>query len=251
MWCVSLGHASHAGQQKFYRQRQSLRSEGLSDTPVCHLGRFQAYQEVYAGKIDVLITDPPYGAESLAVYDALGTLARAVLRPGGHLFILSGDEEELDARLSLRAAGLECIGVLSYVITTSTSLGRKHTSTGMRKWQRRHKPLLWLQQPGLPKHHRRFFPVGAIQTSSTWLPVKARPWKQDPTAFRDLITHFTFPSDVILDPMMGWGTTLAAVISLDRQHVIGIEVLPERYAYAIQRLGLARVHPPVADAAAD
>jgi len=37
---------------------------------------------------------------------------------------------------------------------------------------------------------------------------------------------------------MGWGTTLEACVRLDRSHCIGIELLPERYASARQRLGL-------------
>ena len=30
-----------ACKQRFHRRRQQLRSHGLSDTPVCHCGRFQ------------------------------------------------------------------------------------------------------------------------------------------------------------------------------------------------------------------
>ena len=87
---ASKRFCSDACRQKFYRQRQTLRVQGLSDTPVCHLGRFQDYQEAYAGKIDVLITDPPYARATLPLYDDLATCARAVLRPGGWLLCLTG-----------------------------------------------------------------------------------------------------------------------------------------------------------------
>ena len=146
-----------ACRQKFYRQRQTLRVQGLSDTPVCHLGRFQDYQEVYAGKIDVLITDPPYAREICPLRRA-GQFARTVLKPGGALFTLSGDELELEARQVFNASGLEWIGVVAYVITSVKSQGRQKTSTGLHKWQRRHKPILRYQQPGLPKHDRGFTP---------------------------------------------------------------------------------------------
>jgi 16S rRNA G966 N2-methylase RsmD len=79
-----------ACKQAFHRARQSLRSRGLLDTPVCHWGRFQDYQAAYAGKIDVLITDPPYARATLPLYEALATLARTVLRPGGWLLCLTG-----------------------------------------------------------------------------------------------------------------------------------------------------------------
>ena len=37
---------------------------------------------------------------------------------------------------------------------------------------------------------------------------------------------------------MGWGTTLAACVSLERQRCIGIEMQHVRYDYSRQRLGL-------------
>ena len=80
---------------------------GLSDTPVCHLGRFQDYQEAYAGKIDVLITDPPYARATLPLYDDLATCARAVLRPGSWLLCLTGWGIDLEVRQAFNAAGLE------------------------------------------------------------------------------------------------------------------------------------------------
>jgi hypothetical protein len=54
---------------------------------------------------------------------------------------------------------------------------------------------------------------------------------------------------VILDPMMGWGTTLEACVTLDRPRCIGIELLPDRYASARQRVGLVDDAPPAAQSA--
>jgi DNA modification methylase len=62
-------------------------------------------------------------------------------------------------------------------------------------------------------------------------------------AFQTIVRIYTKTADVILDPMMGWGTTLEACLSFDRTRCIGIELLPERYAYACQRLGLGPAQP--------
>jgi hypothetical protein len=96
-----------ACKQKFHRQQQWLRSQGLLDTPVCHLGPFQAYQAAYAGKVDVIITDPPYARATLFLYDALATFARTVLRPGGWLLCLTGWGIDLEVRQAFNAHGLE------------------------------------------------------------------------------------------------------------------------------------------------
>ena len=50
--------------------------------PAWHHGRFEAYAQDYAGLVDVIITDPPYGKDNLPCYEALATFAATVLTPG-------------------------------------------------------------------------------------------------------------------------------------------------------------------------
>jgi DNA methylase len=229
-----------ACRQAFHRQHQQLRAQGLSDTPVCHCGRFQDYQDVYAGKIDVLITDPPYDRASLPLYNDLATLARTVLRPGGWLLCLTGWALDLEARQTFSACGLEFLTVGCYHMPSTRTQAKKKTSTGWRFWQEHHKPLLWYQQPGTPKHHRRAGGNDTIQAgvSGSATHQTCREDEQNLPAFQDIVRLYTNPADVILDPMMGWGTTLAAAVSYDRIHVIGIELLPDRYNTACERLGM-------------
>jgi DNA modification methylase len=51
---------------------------------------------------------------------------------------------------------------------------------------------------------------------------------------------YTTPSDVILDPCAGWGTTLTAALSVDRKRVIGIEKDGIRYQHAVQQIAAAQ-----------
>ena len=110
---------------------------------------------MYAGKIDVLISDPPYARATLPLYEDLASFARAVLRPGGWLLCLTGWGIDLDVRQMFKARGLEFLSVLCYHMPSSRSKCRKNSSTGWYAWQEHHKPLLWYQQPGTKKHHRR------------------------------------------------------------------------------------------------
>lgn len=249
VWCLKEGehvrsskrYCNDACKQAFHRSQRLLRTQGLTDTPVCHLGAFQDYTEQYAGKIDVIITDPPYARDTLPLYDDLGAFARGVLRPGGWLLCLTGWGIDLEARQYFNARGLEFLSVLCYHMPSTHSKARKNSSTGWYSWQEHHKPLLWYQQRGTPRHHRRAGGNDLIQGRvSGDVPVDqaVRPWEQNLVAFQDIIRLYTNGPDVILDPMMGWGTTLAAAVSYDRKRVIGIELLPERYAYTCQRLGL-------------
>jgi len=175
-------------------------------------------------------------------------LARTVLRPGGWLLCLTGWGIDLDVRQTFNAAGLEFLTVGCYHMPSTRSKARKWTSTGLRSWQEHHKPLLWYQQPGLKRHQRR---AGGNDTITARVSGAGEPqmdqtahtWEQDLAAFEDIVRLFTNPADVILDPCMGWGTTLEACVRLDRPHCIGIELLPERYASACQRLGLTACAP--------
>jgi DNA modification methylase len=232
----------------FHRSQRDLRSRGLVEMPTCHLGRFQDYQETYAGKIEVILVDPPYAKEYLPLYADLATFARAVLKPGGWLLVLTGWGIDLEVRTMFNAAGLEYVTVGCYHIPSTNSKGSKWTSTGKYFWQEHHKPLLWYQQPGSKRHKRHAggndtVEAGVSTSTQPQMDQTARPWEQDLTAFQTIVRIYTKPADVILDPMMGWGTTLEACVSLDRNRCIGIELLPERYAYARTRLGMGPVVP--------
>ena len=51
-------------------------------------------------------------------------------------------------------------------------------------------------------------------------------WQQAEAEAVYLIQHLTRPGDLVIDPMMGAGTTIAAVLKLGRK-AIGIDVDPQ------------------------
>ena len=120
-----------------------------------HLGRFEQYAADYAGMVDVIITDVPYGQKHLPIYEALATFAHAVLAPGGWLLCLSGWQEHKDVLIAWDATPLEYITVCTYVMLGHGGQASRRTSTGARIWQQRAKALLWYQQPGGTWDRRR------------------------------------------------------------------------------------------------
>ena len=97
-------------------------------------------------------------------------------------------------------------------------------------WTSYKKPLriyrhLWMGALRRGKRIRRVHP--------TQKPVELMEW---------IITHYSNPSDTILDPFMGSGTTGVACINLNRNFV-GIELDDEYFEIAKQRINEARNKP--------
>jgi hypothetical protein len=223
--------------QRVYRRRQRLAGAGIPTEPVCLHGRFEAYAEVYEAKIDVIITDPPYARKVLPIYAALGQFALTTLVPGGWLLCLTGWGIDLEIRQQWLALGLEFVTVGLYVMPSVHNQSEKWTSTGKRIWQEYAKPILWFQKRGTRVHRRRAGPRDRIAVVGAPDPTRRKD-EQSLAAFQDLVAVYTNMQDVICDPCMGWGTTLEACVSQERRRVIGIEMLRERYEYAVKRLGL-------------
>jgi DNA modification methylase len=56
------------------------------------------------------------------------------------------------------------------------------------------------------------------------------------TIVEHFLEEFTEPDDVVLDPFLGFGTTLAVAARMGRRG-IGVELLPDRAAWVRERLG--------------
>ena len=231
--------------------------------PVLHHGRFEDFGEAYREQINVILTDPPYDRAALPVYAALARLASTVLVPGGYLLCLVGKGLLPEIVALLAVPPLEYVTSIDYVFPGVHAQGKRRTSTGLRVWQERAKYVLWYERKAPPRpqgargrHPFKRFPGGTDRIvvefeAALDFDQERYPDQQSLTGFRALLGMYTTPQDVILDPCMGWGTTLKAAVSVDRTRVLGIEKDGVRYQHACQQLGLAPVHTPAASEAAD
>jgi SAM-dependent methyltransferase len=179
-----------------------------------------------AGTVDVIVTDPPYPAEFLEEFDALGEVAARLLKPGGLLVAMVGHAylpeylERLGRHLTYRWCA-------AYLLEGPAArvFGRSMAT----KW----KPLLLFDH-----NEARRFLTQDVFTSAR--PDKATSrqidgWTQSETGMLDIVDHLTEPGDLVVDPFLGAGTTALACRQLGRRFV-GCDKDPDAVRIARERL---------------
>jgi 16S rRNA G966 N2-methylase RsmD len=228
-----------------YRRYQGA-GHGIPEAPVLHLGRFEDYAAAYAGKIDVIITDPPYANKDLPVFGALAAFAETVLVPGGWIVMVLGYGMIPKIYGVFEASTLEFRNQGCYLMLgPKAGQVEQYGSTGKDIWQQHHKPILCYRKPGTPFHKRRAGTTDLIKAEPD-MDQKTFRDQQSLVGFMELIRVYTNRGDVIMDPCAGWGTTLRAAVARQHRRVIGIERNRERFEYACQQLGLV---PPAGQVA--
>jgi site-specific DNA-methyltransferase (adenine-specific) len=224
---------------RFVRGGAAARRPAVPEQPVWHLGRFEDHAQDYAGMVDVILTDPPYGKKALPIYGALATFAQTVLKPGGWLLCMCGNDVSHAVRTLWDATPLEWIADCAYVMLGDAGQADRRTSVGRLTYHWHWKPVLWYQQPGTKACARRGGtrdewdveePKGLDRNSEEFK------WQQSLAGFRQIVESHTQHNDVICDPCMGSGTTLLAASAWERRRVIGIECNPVTYATACTKL---------------
>ena len=165
--------------------------------------------EIEAGSVSCIITDPPYPREFLSVYADLAETAARVLKPGGSCFVMIGQSympqiiEALSSRLTYQ-------WTLAYLTP-----GGQAVQVFPRKVNTFWKPVLW-------------FVNGTY--GGQWLGdvAQSRPndndkrfhhWGQSESGMADLVRRCSEPGDLILDPFCGAGTTGVVAVSLGRRFI--------------------------------
>jgi DNA modification methylase len=182
--------------------------------------------------IDLIFTDPPYSTECIHIYSELAVLAKRVLKPGGSIVTYIGQHnlpEILDIFTSKNLKYWWQIAV-------------KHTGATKAFHQRKvfvlWKPLLWLVKGDKLSTS---YPITALNDYlydyvESKPPEKIlHPWEQSPIEAQHVIKKLTIEKQIVLDPLMGSGTTGIAAINLGRKF-IGIEKEEEKFKMAEERL---------------
>lgn len=195
------------------KERVALAAASLPDIPEIDL-RVGDFRQVLSDvrEIDAIITDPPYGGDSLHLLADLAAFADAALTEDGVLAVLFG-QTHLPTALSSLSVGRPYRWMLAYLTPGAGYVS--HAREVQSNW----KPVLLfgagprigdvIQSSGDDKRHHE--------------------WGQDAPAFIDLVERLTLPGMLVCDPFLGGGTTAVAArnagrgfvgCDIDEQHVL-------------------------------
>ena len=196
----------------------------LPDSAMLWCGDFREVgAQIPDHSVDLVLSDPPYGAEWLPDVDAFGTLCARVLKPGASLLMLYG-QSYLPQVLQTLQRHLTYHWLLAYQLKGAASaVWRRRT---LNHW----KPVAWLTHGPYTGEYQGDVLMGEGKDK------RFHAWGQSAALFAALVSRFTMPGDVILDPVLGGGTTGAVALTL-RRRFIGIDKDPA--AIAITRARLA------------
>ncbi|HSF50416.1 MAG TPA: DNA methyltransferase [Nitrososphaeraceae archaeon] len=189
-------------------------------------------QEISDESIDLIFTDPPYATEHIHIYSELAALANRVLKPGGSVVTYIGQHNLPEILEIFTSNNLKFWWPIAVKHTGPT------TAFHQRKVCVLWKPLLWFVKGDKLSE---FSPITALN-EYLYDYVESKPadkilhsWEQSPVEAEHVIKKLTVENQIVLDPLMGVGTTGIAALNLKRKF-IGIEIEQEKFKIAEAKL---------------
>ena len=183
----------------------------------------EATKEIPDDSIDLILTDPPYDKGSLHLYRKLAIVSFRILRTGGSVVFNVGHGIIPQVMNYFLNAGLQYHWILA--VKLQGSFPRAFD----RKVVIKQKPLLWFRKGDILKINMVDHIEDLIESKK---PDKlTHEWEQSTIEVEHVISRLTVENQIVLDPMMGSGTTGTASKKLNRTF-IGIEIDPQRFEVA-------------------
>lgn len=188
-------------------------------------GNFQdKCKDIADQSISMIFTDPPYSKDSLPLFDDLGKVAARVLKPGSLLVTYSG--------VLYLPQVHEMLGKhLKYLWTAAIShSGAKKLVPAVRVHQA-WKPILIYYKPPLDKYWRPFMDMVTGGQSKDNCE-----WEQSVDEAVHYIKALCPKDGILLDPMMGSGTSIVAGLKSGVKRCTGIDNDPVAFSTAKERV---------------
>ena len=209
-------HAAHKElkKRKKREEQKKLAEQFEAETPVDD--RWQLIHDDFrnarleADSVDVIITDPPYPHEYIPLFEDLSAFSFRALKPGGSLLVMVG-QSYLPEIISALAKHLSYHWTIAYL-----TVGGQSPQIWQRKINTFWKPVLWFV-----KDEYQGDWIGDVCRSDC-IDKRFHEWGQSENGMAEIVTRFTKPGNLILDPFCGSGTTGVAALKLKRRF-IGID----------------------------
>jgi hypothetical protein len=167
----------------------------------------------------MIFTDPPYRREFLPAYGWLAHEARRVLKEHGFVVTMCGGAHINQVFRMFDNAGLTFYWEYDYDMVTSGQISvvwRRSNGQNMPVSTRTKRLLAYSKGTGIS----RMPTMGRFAAGSG--DKKWHVWGQDVASARYFVDCFTAPGDLVLDPFIGGGTTMAACKLIGRR-CIGVD----------------------------
>jgi DNA modification methylase len=185
----------------------------------------KSVKDIPDDSIDLIFTDPPYAKQYLYLYEELANNAPRMLKEGGSLVMYASQYALPEICDYMKNSELKFRWPIAVIHTGSSD--KMFSDTVIVTY----KPLLWYFKGTQPKI------LEPIKDS-----IESKPpnksllsWTRSIVEAEDIISKLTAPNDVVLDCMMGAGTTGIAALKLKRKFV-GIELNADTFAIARHKI---------------
>jgi ParB-like chromosome segregation protein Spo0J len=176
-----------------------------------------------AASVDMIFTDPPYHDEHLDLYRHLARFARECLKPGAYLMVYAG-KAYLPELMTILGEHLEYVWLFGVFQPDNNQRFYKHRI--FEAWR----PILCYRQPGETRV-REWQPDMIRGTRDKTF----HEWQQQIEPALKWIGAYTSEGDLIVDPFVGGGTTIAAAQQLGR-HFLGFDRDPDAVRLTLGRI---------------
>jgi ParB-like chromosome segregation protein Spo0J len=196
--------------------------------------------EIPDNSIDLILSDPPYTADMLHLFESLAQFAARKLKPGGSVVFYYGQLNQPEIHMMFH----KYKGTLEWY----WPLCVKHTGGIPKMWSRsiypRWKPMMWFtkgEESTLTSIHHMDM---SDFIESTPPDKDAHPWAQSPTEAEFIIENLTLDENaLVVDPFLGSGAFGIAAAKLGR-YFVGIEIDRDTFEKAEINMAQALTWPP-------
>ena len=176
-------------------------------------------------QVDAIVTDPPWGAEHIDLWDRLGRFAKEKLKPHGFLIAYSG-QHKLDEKIKALSNHLDYYWVFCKPLTVNKQTKLIQAVNIMNSWQ-----LILIYQNGFERLTKSVKDL----IEDRGMEKDFYEWQSETYPTQKLIEIFTEPGDLVCDPFFGSGTT-AVACKLMKRRFVGAESDPKLVEIAKARL---------------